>query len=70
MTPISIYSFGIVHCSVCAPHDMTAEQVEQEVNAHEPTGISSRWHVSEETFRGGEPNPFRQECGNHWLLVC
>lgn len=68
---VNVYSIGILACSVCAPPEMTREEVEKAVNAMNPTGVDSQWRVSDEPFRTGEPNPLDVDgCGRHWLLVC
>lgn len=71
-SPCIIYAGGLVHCSVCAPLRYTVEMVEAEVNAINPTGISSPWKVSTEPFASGESNPC--PCSDldrqHWLMVC
>ena len=70
----SIYSTGLVCCSVCAPSDMTKEQVIAEVNRRSPTGISSKWDIVDSHFRTGEENGFTTTCGGvetrHWVLTC
>lgn len=76
MTQASVvpYATGICNTSVCAAIDLAPEEVEREVNAIHPTGISSQWRISGDTFRTGQPNPC--PCGTdpesrrHWLLEC
>lgn len=69
-----IYSAGIVSCSVCAPGGMERDVVARQVNTQLPTGIKSKWKVSDDThFKAGEPMPC--DCPDmngrkHWLLVC
>lgn len=70
---ITIYSSGLVCCSVCAPAGMDREVVERRVNVAAPTGISSRWRVSDEDFNTGHPNPTPCEQDStrlHYLLNC
>ena len=70
---VIVYTSGLVNCCACAPADMPAEDVEAAVNRQNPTGISSRWSVSDEPFSGGEPNPSPCSDGplkKHWLLSC
>lgn len=74
MADVDVYAAGLLTCSVCAPADMTIEEVVAEVNAINPTGISSQWQHSEEpTFKTGQPNPTVCEqdpdC-RHYLMVC
>ena len=38
---------GLVAMAVCVPAVMTHEQIAAEVNAKSPTGITSRWTVTE-----------------------
>lgn len=71
---VRVYTFGIVHCSVCAPKDMPREQVETETNLAHPTGLDHGWKIApDKTFKDGEPNPCpcndTNDC-QHWLMVC
>jgi hypothetical protein len=73
MGAVRVYGHGLVCASVCAESSLTKEQIESEVNKQIPTGIDSRWRVSEERFRTGEPNGFPCSDGGgraHWLLTC
>lgn len=78
MTDVShvvVYSHGLVCCSACAPKEMSARQVADEVNVLNPTGISSPWEVSSDrTFFGSEktnPGPCEVDASRkHWLLTC
>jgi len=70
---VVVYTFGICHCSVCAPKDMKPEDVVASANLQHPTGISSPWAISSEPFRNRETNPC--ECNIdpnrlHYLMVC
>lgn len=69
-----IYAAGAITCSVCAPGGMDREVVSRQVNSQHPTGISSKWQISDDThFKGGEPMPCAcdYEPGRkHWLLHC
>lgn len=71
---VHVYTFGLVHCSVCAPKDMRREQVERETDLAHPTGLDHGWKISHEpTFKGGEPNPC--QCNDasdrlHYLMDC
>ena len=69
-----IYAYGPVHMSVCVAKTMSREDIELRANLESPTGISSRWEVSEDAaFRGGEPNPCQCEDDPdrlHYLMVC
>ena len=71
---VEVYSVGLVCASACAPTDVSREEIEREVNAQHPTGVSSRWRISEETtFATGEPMPSPCNHGaerQHWLLSC
>ena len=72
---IHIYSKGIVSCSVCAPTNMTIEEVTKEVNAKNPTGIKTDWELSEEKFFSDGNTPHPKVCeGNetrtHYLFHC
>jgi hypothetical protein len=71
---LHIYKKGLAHISVCAPNDMTREQIGEEANAQHPTGIESRWEIdSAPTFTGGQPNPCpceKEQGRMHYLMVC
>lgn len=69
----NVYSAGLCFSSACAPKTMTRDEIERQVNERHPTGISSRWAVSDEAFRDGSPNPSPcdgVEDRQHWLLSC
>lgn len=73
LTEVVIYVSGLVACSVCAPADMSIEDIEGSVNQQIPTGINSRWRKADEPFAGGESNPSPCSDGPlklHYLLVC
>jgi hypothetical protein len=70
---ITIYAKGLVHCSVCCPKELTREEIEAHVNMENPTGIDSKWKISDEAFASGEANPSVCEKNAnrlHYLLVC
>lgn len=75
MSEVEVYApFGIVHCSVCVPKDMSKEDIELEVNRINPTGISSEWKISDNThFNTGETNPCicnQNPEKMHYLMNC
>ena len=71
---VTVYSSGLVCCSVCAPADMALDDVLSAVNLHNPTGLSHGWVLSEDKeFADGTPMP--ADCNTdptrkHYLLVC
>jgi len=69
---VQLYKVGLCYASVCAAADVEPEEIEREVNAQYPTGISSRWQVSDEPFASGAPNPSpcntEPDARRHWLL--
>jgi hypothetical protein len=71
---VTVYRFGLCHCSVCAPKNMLREQVETETDLAHPTGLDHGWKISgDETFKGGETNPCRCDQDGerlHYLMVC
>lgn len=72
---VTIYSRGLVCCSVCVPKDMTISDIEYHVNMINPTGIDSQWKISEDkTFADKEKqNPCECETAKdrlHYLLNC
>jgi hypothetical protein len=73
-THVVVYELGPVHCSVCAPVEMTADEIEKSVNMAHPVGADTRWHISDEAkFADGLPHP--RPCDQdstriHRLLDC
>lgn len=70
---IEIYAKGLVHCSVCAEKYLSYDAIEKYVNEVNPTGITSAWKISQESFGDGTKNP--SFCPDdpkrkHYLLVC
>lgn len=67
----TVYADGLCYCSVCT--NLPAEKVADRANAENPTGTRTRWELSEDRFKTGEPNPCQcekdPEC-KHYLLVC
>jgi hypothetical protein len=65
---------GICAMSVCAPNDTPRETIERWANTFAPTGISSRWAISEDDFAAGQSNPCQCErepdARLHYLLNC
>lgn len=74
MDDVVIYSVGLVAMSVCVADGVPREEIERIANARHPTGIGSRWQISEDTtFRGGEPMPApcdQEPDRKHWLVNC
>ncbi len=73
-THVVIYKMGLVHCSVCAPTEMTRDEVAQSVNLARPNGTDKPWHISSDaTFTDGLPHPRacdQDSTRRHWLLDC
>jgi hypothetical protein len=72
---VIVMGVGICAMSVCAKKDVATETIERQANAEHPTGISSRWEISDdETFATGQPNPCPCEAEPdarvHYLLNC
>lgn len=70
---VVIYATGFIYCSVCAPADMSVEDVVARVNEKMPTGIKSDWVLCDEDFATGEINPCQcedDETRLHYLLNC
>lgn len=70
---LTVYSNGLVHCSVCT--NAPKKEVEPTVNEHNPTGLDSGWKIStDKTFSSGEPNPAtceqKPKTHKHYLMVC
>lgn len=75
MPNVLIYSKGLVHCSVCAHKDLTADEIAGFVNEENPTGLKHGWKVDESpTFADGglNPHPCEKEPAErvHYLMVC
>ncbi len=74
MGNVRVYTFGLCHCSVCAPKDLPREAIERGANDAHPTGLDHGWQIDDApTFKGGEPNPCA--CNSdperlHYLMVC
>ena len=73
MKKIEIYSVGIVCASVCAETGTPIKEITSELNASHPTGIRSKWKLSENNFQDGKSNPC--ECNEyknrkHYLFNC
>ena len=69
------YAVGICTASVCFPQGMSKAEVERQINAAYPTGISSRWQFStSKAFATGQPNPGpcndKPETHVHRLMEC
>lgn len=55
---VVVYTYGICHCSVCAPKAMSRADVVSSANAVHPTGLDHGWEIDGAAqFKGGEPNP-------------
>lgn len=70
---VVIYSTGMFCCSVCAPQDMTGEEVAADVRLHHlPAGTEGGWRLSgDKAFADGTPIPSVCEhdaSRRHWLL--
>jgi len=85
LAAVHVYRNGLDVCSVCAPGEMTSEQVAEAVNVQDGQALSGaglehrvgttpQWHVSDDkTFKGGETNPCPcndMPARKHWLLEC
>jgi len=71
---LEVYANGIVHCSICTNVEDRI-RIEELVNQKNPTGIQSKWKISEaKTFRSGDPNPClcekKPKTHKHYLMVC
>jgi len=67
------YRVGLCNASVCSSLDI--EETTRKLNQEYPTGIVSKWKLSEEpTFRTGEPNgcpcDLYPETHKHYLFSC
>lgn len=57
-----IYVKGLACMSVCVSKGISHEELERIANRKNPTGIDSRWRVSDaKNFAYGEPNPCQCE---------
>lgn len=73
MGDVKVYKFGLAHCSVCAPKDMSREDVVFGANQEHPTGLDHGWSISEEGFRTGQTNPCPCDIFPnrvHYLMIC
>jgi hypothetical protein len=72
---VNVYAVGLCSVSACAGESMTREEVAHAVNVITPTGVCSRWRVSDDLLfaDGIHPNPCAcntDESRKHWLLEC
>jgi hypothetical protein len=76
LSSIIFYSVGPCYMSACAPSDVPIDAIIERANLEHPTGISSRWGMSEDkTFSDGKStNPCpcndKPETHQHVLLNC
>jgi hypothetical protein len=66
-----VLSVGLCFATVCT--DLPDGEAGDRLNASHPTGISSRWEVSEEDFKDGTPNGVcceKDPTRRHVLFVC
>lgn len=67
-----VYSYGLVFASICST--LGVNQTVDRINEELPTGISSGWHLSDENFATGEPNPHpcnqNPKTHKHYLVNC
>ena len=73
MSEIEFYSIGLCCMSVC--FSLPVDDVIERANSEHPTGISSRWYLSDDkTFKTGQTNPCscerNPETHKHYLLNC
>jgi hypothetical protein len=66
---------GLVAMAVCAPAALTAEQIAAEVNAKNPTGISSPWTVAGADHLTDYDGPYPVQCPDeaarlHYMMHC
>ena len=71
---ITVYTVGLVYCSVCCEADATDAEIVAHANLMHPTGLSHGWGIAEApTFATGEPNPSPCNTADgrkHVLLSC
>lgn len=72
---IQMIAVGICYMSVCVLKHATKKQIEEQANMNQPTGISSKWQLAEDSqFAEGTPNPCpcdkQPETRMHYLLNC
>lgn len=51
----AVYASGICQASVCT--SLSIDEATERLNCELPTGISSQWRVSDESFHDGGANP-------------
>ncbi|MDQ5821949.1 MAG: hypothetical protein M3540_10960 [Actinomycetota bacterium] len=71
--PIVTYTVGLCAMSVCAKNEVDRSDIEAHANREHPTGISSRWEITDEPFADGTPNPTpcnQESSRSHYLLHC
>ena len=66
---------GLVVLAVCAPATMTRAQIAAEVNAKNPTGISSPWTVTDQANLPDDVTTYPVQCPDetgrrHYMVHC
>ncbi len=68
------YNVGLMCLSICVPEDTDTKKIEAVANLRHPTGLDSRWAISEDKeFHGGQSNPCKCDdapARKHYLLNC
>lgn len=65
------YTVGVCSASVCS--SLPLEEVTAQLNREHPTGISSQWTHSKESFADGSSNPWPcpdSPANKHYLFEC
>lgn len=71
MAHFEIYAQGIVHTSVCST--LGPEETTARLNVESPTGLDHGWHITDQTFKDGTPNPCpcnQDPSRKHYLFTC
>jgi hypothetical protein len=73
MYDFEAYKVGLCTASVCT--SLPLEEALEQMNVLHPTGISSKWELSQDkTFKGGQSNPCpcedKPKTHKHYLLSC
>lgn len=67
MSALIVIRHGFLQCQVCVPKILSHLDIEKQTNAQNPTGIDSKWRISEEAGRiQCEQNPDNV----HMILEC
>ncbi|MCE5225358.1 MAG: hypothetical protein LLG05_05800 [Porphyromonadaceae bacterium] len=75
MEDVIVYSIGIMSVSICANNNLTIDEITDELNNRNPTGLDHGWEFAkDENFNEGKSNPCKcnhyPKTRKHYLFHC